>query len=87
MVYKKIEVEVIVRAEDADSVVAALNDTLDCLEEKHEIFGGGIETVGVKHSGTRRKSALVHTLDAGGTAISALRMAGGKVADAFRAVI
>jgi hypothetical protein len=87
MVYKKIEVEVIVRADESDSVVTALNVALDRLEEKHEIFGGGIETVAVEHKGTHRKSALDHTLDAGHTAIGAIRLARGKVADAFRAVV
>jgi hypothetical protein len=87
MLYKKIEIEVIVRADESDSVIGALNATLDRLEEKHEIFGGGIETVAVEHSGTRRKSALVHTLEAGETAVAAVRMAGGKIADALRMVI
>jgi hypothetical protein len=87
MLYKKIEIEVIVLADDADSVVSALNGTLDRLEEKHEIFGGSIETIPVEHTSTRRKSALAHTLDAGGTAVAAVRSAGGKVANALRAVI
>jgi hypothetical protein len=57
------------------------------LDEKYELFGGGIETVSVEHKGTRRRSALTHTIDAGQTAVAAVRMAGGKVADALRAVI
>ena len=40
-------------------------EAIDQLEEGHEIFGGDIETAPVEHSGTRRKSALRHTLDAG----------------------
>jgi hypothetical protein len=64
-----------------------VNCALDGLEEKHEIFGGGVETVTVEHKGTRRRSALTHTIGAGQTAIAAVRMAGGKVADACRAVI
>jgi hypothetical protein len=87
MRYKKIEIEVIVHADESDAVVAALNATLDKLEAKHEIYGGGIATIPVEHQGTRRKSALMHTLDAGGTAVAAVRMAREKVANAFRSVI
>lgn len=87
MVYKKINLELIVVAEDAELVVAELNATLDRLEEGHTIFGGGIESVSVEHRGTRRKSALTHTLAAGETAANALRLAGEKVAGAFRVII
>ena len=87
MVYKKINLELIVVAEDAESVVTELNATLDRLEEGHTIFGGGIESVSVEHRGTRRKSALTHTLAAGETAANALRLAGEKVAGAFRVII
>ncbi len=87
MVYKKINLELIVVAEDAEAVVAELNATLDRLEEGHTIFGGGIECVSVEHRGTRRKSALMHTRAAGETAANALRVAGEKVAGAFRVVI
>jgi hypothetical protein len=87
MHYRKIEVELIVAEDEAEAVVTELHYALDGLEEKHEIFGGGIETVAVEHKGTRRKSALTHTINAGQTAVGAVRMPGEKVADAFRAVI
>lgn len=87
MDYRKIEIELIVAEDEAEAVVSQLNAVLDGLEEKYEIFGGAIETMGVEHSGTRRKSAVTHTIDAGQTAIEAVRTAGGKVADAFRAVM
>ena len=49
MLYKKINVELIVVADEADAVAAELNAALDRLEQKHVLFGGGIETVGVEH--------------------------------------
>ena len=45
MLYKKINVELIVVADEADAVVAELNAALDRLEERQTLFGGGIETV------------------------------------------
>jgi hypothetical protein len=87
MLYKKINVELIVVADEADAVVAELNAALDGLEEKHTIFGGGIETVAFKHSGKRKRSALAHTLAAGETAAGALRTARKSVTLALRAVI
>ena len=45
MLNKKINVELMVVADEADAVVAELNAALDRLEERHTVFGGGIETV------------------------------------------
>lgn len=87
MVYQKISLELIVFPDEAGSVVAQLNSAIDQLEETHTIFGGGIEMVAVEHSGTRRKSALGHTVAAAGAAASAIRSAGDKVADAYKKVI
>ena len=87
MGYQKINVELVVFSEEADAVIAELNSALDRLEEAHTIFGGDIETAPVKHSGTRRKSALRHTLDAGNAATSAVKLAAHKVADAYKKVI
>jgi hypothetical protein len=87
MLYKKINVELIVVADEADAVVAELNAALDRLEQKHVLFGGGIETVGVEHQGPRKRSALAHTLAAGETAAVALRAARDSVTVALRAVI
>jgi hypothetical protein len=87
MGYQKINVELVVFSEEADAVVAELNSALDRMEETHTIFGGDIETAPVKHSGTRRKSALRHTLDAGNVATSAVKLAAHKVADAYKKVI
>jgi len=87
MAYKKINVELIVFADEAESVVAELNGALDRLEEHHTIFGGGIETVAVDHSGTRKRSALRHTVAAGETALDALRLAREKVTGALREII
>jgi len=73
MLYKKINVELIVVADEAEAVVAELNAALDGLEERHALFGGGIETVAVEHRGRRRRSALAHTMAAGETAVKAAR--------------
>jgi hypothetical protein len=87
VLYKKVNVELMVVADEADAVVAELNATLDRLEERHTIFGGGIETVTFEHSGTRKRSALAHTLAAGETVAGAVRAARKSVNDALRAVI
>ena len=84
MLYKKINVELIVVADEAEAVVAGLNAALDQLEEKHTLFGGGIETVAFEHPGPRRRSALAHTMAAGETAVRAARQG---LAVAIRAVI
>jgi hypothetical protein len=87
MLYKKIDMELIVPADDADTVAAELSVVLDKLEERHAIFGGGIEIVAVEHRGTRKKSAFIHTREAGKTAAGALRLAGEKVTGALREII
>lgn len=87
MDYRKINVEMVVFEDEADAVVAELNAAIDRLEEGHTIFGGDIETVGVKKSGPRRKSALMHTLAAGDAAVAAVKLAGEKIAGAYRKVI
>lgn len=87
MVYRKINVELVVFADEADSVVAELNSAIDRLEKAHTIFGGDIEIATVKKSGTQRKSALMHTLAAGGAAVAAVKLAGDKVAGAYKRVI
>ena len=84
MLYKKINVERIVVADEAEAVVAELNAVLDRMEERHTLFGGGIETVAVEHTGRQKRSALAHTMAAGETAVRAAR-AGLTVA--LRAVI
>lgn len=87
MAYQKINVELIVFAEEAEAVVAELNAAIDRLDDTHTIFGGDIETEPVEHSGKLRKSALRRTLDAGNTATSAVKLAAHKVADAYKKVI
>jgi hypothetical protein len=87
MLYRKIELELIVLEDEAEAVVAELNATLDRLEVEYTIFGGEIETVAVENPGPRRKSALTHTTAAVETAVDAVKAAGGKVANAFRKVI
>ena len=87
MAYRKINVELVVFAEEADSIVAELNSAIDRLEDAHTIFGGGIEIAAVQHSGTRRKSALTHVLAAADTAGAAFKLAGEKVVGAYKKVI
>jgi len=87
MLYKKITLELMVIADEADAVVVALNAALDRLEEKHTLFGGGIETVAFEHQGTRKRSALAHTMAAGQTVAGAVRTAHKSVNAALRAVI
>ena len=60
MLYKKINVELVVVADEAEAVVAELNSALDRLEEKHTLFGGGIETVAFKH-GEHGRDRRSHT--------------------------
>jgi hypothetical protein len=86
MIYKKINLELIAVAEEAESVIAELNATLDRLEETRMIFGGGIDCVPVEHHETRKKSALTHAHAAGESAIGALRAAGEKMAGALKQI-
>ena len=87
MLYKQINVELVVVADEAEAVVAALNIALDRLEEEHTLFGGGIETVSFEHRETRKRSALAHTIAAGERVADAARVARDSVAVAFRSVI
>lgn len=87
MLYKKINVELIVVADEAEAVVAELNAALDRLDDRHTIFGGQIETVAFEHRGTRKRSALAHTIAASESVAGALRTARKSVAVAFHAVI
>ena len=76
--------ELIVVADEAESVIAELNANLDRLEERHMIFGGGIECVAVEHPGPRKKITRMHTR---ATAGDVLRMAGEKMAVALKQII
>jgi hypothetical protein len=87
MLYKKINVELIVVADEADAVVAELNVAFDQMEERHTLFGGGLEIVAFEHSGTPKRSALAHMVAAGKTVEDAVRTTRGSVATALRAVI
>jgi hypothetical protein len=87
MLYKKISVEVIVVADEAEAVAAELSAALDRLEESHTLFGGGIEAVAFEHPGKRRRSALAHTIAAGGTIVGALNTARNGMTVALRAII
>jgi hypothetical protein len=49
------------------------------LEEKQTLFGESIEAVDVEHRGTRKRSALGHTLAARETVAGAVKIARGRV--------
>lgn len=87
MRYKKINLELIVAADEAEAVVSGLNAALDELEKKHALFGGGVETVPVHHTGARKRSAFVRTMAAGDTVAGAVRTARASVVGALRWVI
>jgi hypothetical protein len=87
MRHKKITVELIVDADEADVVVNQLHGAIDQLEASHAIYGGDIEAVTFKHAGKRRRSAFAHTLAAGGTVAGALRSTSKHISNAVRAVI
>ena len=87
MLYKKINVELIVAADEADAVVVELNAALDRLEEKHTLFGGEIEIIAFERQKTRKRSALAHTMAAAQTVTDAMRVARKSVNVALRAVI
>jgi hypothetical protein len=87
VLYKMINVELIVIADEAEAVESELKAALDRLDEKHTLFGGGIESVAFEHLGIRKKSALAHTMDAAGTTAAAVKKAGKSVAVSLRAVI
>jgi hypothetical protein len=60
-------------ADEAEAIIAELNAALDRLEDSHTLFGGGIEAVAFEHPGKRRRSALAHTIAAGGAVVDALK--------------
>jgi molybdopterin converting factor small subunit len=87
MLYKKVTVEVVVPADEAEAIVAELNSSLDQLDEKYTLFGGEIEAIAFEGRATRRRSALAHTIAAGDSVVGALRTARASVAVALRAVV
>jgi hypothetical protein len=87
MQYRKISLELIVPADEAGPVMTELDASLDQIEERHALFGGGIETAIVEDSGTQRKSALLHTLAAGKTAVEAVKTARERLIAAIHLVI
>jgi hypothetical protein len=87
MRYKKINLELIVPADEGDAVIAHLEAALDRMEERYTLFGGGTETELIEHSGIRRKSALSHALTAGQIAVGAVKTAHERVTAALHLVI
>ena len=87
MRYRKISVELIVVADEADAVVGELNAALDRLDEIHTLFGGEIETVAFEHRGKQGRSALAHTIAAGETVTGAIKTAHHGMKAVLRAVI
>jgi hypothetical protein len=54
--YKKLNVELIVIADEADPAVAELNAALDRMEEGHTPFGGAVETIAFERPRPRKRS-------------------------------
>lgn len=87
MLYKKLDLELIVLAGEAEAVVAELNTAIDQMEERYEIFGGEIKITAIEHPGSPRKSAVSHTVAAGKTAVAAVKSAREHVKSALHHVI
>jgi hypothetical protein len=87
MLYKKINLELIVPADEADAVIAELGAALDRMEERHTLFGGGTETVPIEQSGSRRKSALSHALNAGKTAVGTIKTVRERATSALHLIV
>jgi hypothetical protein len=87
MLYKKISLELIVPVDEADAVETELAAALDRMEERHTLFGGGTEAVLIEHSGSRRKSALTHALDAGKTAVGVINTVRERATSALHRVV
>ena len=82
MLYKKINIELIVAADEGYAVVAELTASFDRLEEKYSLFGGGMETVVFEQARERKKSALRYTIAATESVEAALRTVRHSVAAA-----
>jgi hypothetical protein len=66
MLYKKIAVELVVHADEAEAVVKRLNGALDHLEQNHTIFGGDIEAVSFTYRANRgNRRSLIRWLQKG----------------------
>ena len=87
MQYTKINLELIAVADEAEAVIADLNAALDQMDKRHTLFGGGMETVNVEHSGRRCKSALMHTVSAAKTTVEAVRSARNHMTSAMHRVV
>ena len=87
MRYRKISVEMVVPADEADSVAMKLNEAMDGIEFNHSIFDGEIHTMDFKPFGTQQKSALTHTIAAGVKTVNALKIAHRGMKTALRAVL
>jgi hypothetical protein len=87
MLYKKINLELIVPADESDLVLSELDSALDNMEERCTLFGGGTEIETVEHLGNCRKTVLSHTLAAGKTAVAAVKSAREHVTSALRLVV
>jgi len=88
MLYKKINIDLIVPADEAEVVIVGFERPARCAErEAHALRRGGIEAVDVEHRGTRKRSALAHTLVVAKLSPVLSKIARGRVRSALRAVI
>jgi hypothetical protein len=65
MQYKKVNVELVVVADEAEAMVASLNLSLDRLGERLALFSVEIETTAVERTKASRRSGLARTIAAG----------------------
>lgn len=87
VLYKKINIELVVAADDAQAVVTELNTALDRMDDRYTLFGGQFEAVPFEHRETRKRSALGHTIAAGESVADALRTTRKSIALAVREVV
>jgi hypothetical protein len=72
MLHKTIHVELIVPADEAEEVVPALNSSLDHLDLNP--LSSAVRSGRFEHRGTRKKSALAHTIAAGSRSLLLLEL-------------
>jgi len=60
MLYKKLTIDLIVPADEAEAVIAGLNASLDVLEDKHTLFGGGLKPLMSSTGNTEKVGARAY---------------------------
>ena len=87
MAYQRINLELVVFADEADAIVAELMSSIDKVGATYSVFGGEVERGEFKPSETQNRSALMHTIRAAGMTADGMKLAAGKVAQAYKKLI